>query len=263
MTTTANTDAMTGGSPSGPPALRYGWLVSVSDAWEMRLALDFPVDILDFKNPNAGPLAPASPELWRLAAKTIDVTDSRESPIHLSAALGETEQALEFASKVPRSFSFAKAGPSNCTSPDALLRLWDEVRTRLPSTTELVGVAYADHHLAGTLPPECVFELAIQHGMRRVLLDTYTKNGESTVGFLGRDRIESLGHAANEAGLWWALAGSIRLTMVQNLMAVESPISCFAARGDLCETGRSSRLSRARMQLWSQTFRSLDSRLQI
>ena len=115
----------------------------------------------------------------------------------LSAALGEPSEASSCAGHLPARFDFAKAGPSGCDCPDRLRRTWTDVRSQLDERIELVGVAYADWQQAGCVAPEVVFELACEFGLRRCLLDTFHKDGSSSVDLLGVASLCDLANRAN------------------------------------------------------------------
>ncbi|TWU54644.1 hypothetical protein Poly51_33630 [Rubripirellula tenax] len=230
------------------------WLVSLRSLDEVRIAFEYPIDILDLKEPRNGPLAPSPVELW---LETVTIV---EAMIHakpkLSAALGEPDQARRVASRLPATFDFAKAGPSGCHSPQRLTQMWEDVRDRLPTKVELVAVAYADHHAAESIAPESVFETAKRAGLNRCLIDTFTKDGRSTLDHLSIDRLTEISAIARDFGLWWALAGSIRHADVEKLNQSNVHPDCIGVRGDVCSGDRTSSLCRQKMQCWADTFRS-------
>jgi uncharacterized protein (UPF0264 family) len=238
---------------------RCQWLVSVRDRREATCATKFGVDILDVKEPSAGPLAPASVDTWREICGMADRHDPRQLP-PFSAALGESEQAVSVAPLVPPSFHFAKAGPSHCIVPSQPLRLWDTLRNRLPKSVELVAVAYADHQAAHSLPPEHLLELAARAGLNRILVDTYDKSKHSAIDTLGPRRLLEFGRLANDHGIWWSLAGSLKLedlNRIDRLFAdpgsgdSASRPNCLAVRGDVCDQNRCGTLCPIRMKAWS------------
>ncbi|TWU55810.1 (5-formylfuran-3-yl)methyl phosphate synthase [Rubripirellula reticaptiva] len=225
------------------------WLVSLRSIEEVEIAAKYPIDILDLKEPQHGPLAPASAELWLAAAQSVASLGERAPK--LSAALGEPDEARTVSGDLPTRFDFAKAGPSGCDSAAKLVQMWDDVRDRLPATTELVAVAYADHGAANSLAPESVFELAKQAGLGRCLIDTYSKNGKSTLDHLCPERLSAIHKLASQLRLWWALAGSIRIGDVDWLGQQNVRPDCIGVRGDICTEDRTSPLCETRMSLWS------------
>lgn len=220
-------------------------------------AIDFCVDIIDFKEPNRGPLAPVDPQLWQQSAL---IVQDKIGPVRLSAALGEGSDMLSIASKVPRCFAFAKVGPSGCKDANSLSQLWHDARQRLPSEVELVAVAYADAQRAECLEPESIFELASRNGFDRCLIDTYVKQGESVLDVLGLNRLSTIAKLAKDNQLWWTLAGSVTSGIAETLIANQIAPDCFGVRGDICRNSstannelsrRAGTLCANRMQIWA------------
>ncbi|TWU08271.1 (5-formylfuran-3-yl)methyl phosphate synthase [Stieleria varia] len=226
--------------------LSQEWLVSVSSESEMAMVLGYPVDILDFKDPSSGPLAPSEPSLWGLAVERL----ASGGPA-LSAALGEGGEAVRLAGQVPREFGFAKVGPSGCQTSMQVCDLWQSVRKPLADSVKLVGVAYADSAAAHSLSPEEVFSNAARFGLRHVLVDTWSKSGQSSLDILGWDRIRELSSLARRHRLWWSLAGSLTLDIAMAINERRIPVDCLGVRGDLCEGGRAGTLSETRLNAWS------------
>ncbi|WP_197455820.1 (5-formylfuran-3-yl)methyl phosphate synthase [Stieleria neptunia] len=229
------------------------WLVSVRDLAEAKRAVEFDVAILDFKEPRRGALAPVAVQIWRQVASWASA--GKDGPL-LSAALGESDQAVGLADQLPPEFAFAKAGPSGCNDPDQTRGMWDAVRARLPDRVELVAVAYADHRSADCLPAEQILDLAARHGFRRILLDTCEKNGRSSIDLLGSSRLLNLGRQAHQQLLWWSLAGSITRDQVAGMAKLIPPPEfrpdCFAVRGDVCDGDRIGTLCPDKMRQWMQ-----------
>lgn len=233
-------------------AVGMQWLVSVRNLAEAVQTDAFGVDILDLKEPRLGPLSPVSSEIWREISQWSQASSAPRPK--LSAALGEPEQAQSIADQLPAEFSFAKAGPSGCDRVDKMEALWQATRNRLPDSVELVAVAYADHQAAGTLPAEQILSAAVDNGFRRILLDTFKKQGRSAVQCLGANRLMEFGRFADQHQLWWSLAGSINLQHLRLIPTLfpdpSAAPDCVAVRGDVCESDRSGALSRCRLQAW-------------
>lgn len=226
-------------------------LVSVRDQDELLEVRKSPVKIIDLKEPRRGPLAPADESLWKFADELWRDSNGGTAGL-LSAALGEQEQAKKVASSLPPAFAFAKAGPSGCDTETSLCTLWDEIRQSLCDTTDLVAVAYADWKSANCLAPEVIFRLAGAHGFKRCLIDTYQKDGRSTVDHLGYKILSDLNQIARQQSLWWALAGSIRRPMVDELQALGWLPDCFGVRGDVCNGNRTTTIAHDLVQAWCQ-----------
>jgi uncharacterized protein (UPF0264 family) len=242
-------------------------LVSIRDLAEFSAVRAAAVDIIDWKEPQDGPLAPVKPTLWNDAVR---ITAGGEPPANpptvstptplLSAALGEPDQAISIAADVPPGFRFAKVGPSGCDDAARLRRAWSAVRQSLHPTVELIAVAYADWQPAGCLQPAEILDLAAAAGFRRCLLDTFVKDGRSSFDHLGRSGIARFAERARHGRIWWTLAGSIRLSDWPTIQQLHLRPDCIGLRGDLCRSGRSSRLAPERIAEWRQTMRRCESR---
>lgn len=233
------------------------WLVSVRDLSEAETVSRFGVDFLDWKNPSEGPLAPVSIAQLRQAGEWVSKKRASGNEIGLlSAALGEPSQAEETAGHVPDEFQFAKSGPSGLTSSDALREHWNRLRSKLPSSVELVAVAYADHEKASALTPELILETAVAVGLKRILIDTFDKRSGSSTQIMGEERLGTFGRLARSNQLWWSLAGA--LTLEDAMELVHEPggrghlPDCVAVRGDICRSTRTSDLCSDRLRKWQR-----------
>lgn len=245
--------------PEGLANKRPAWLVSVSSDQEIQMAIDVGVDILDLKDPRRGPLSPASEDLWHAAALAVAAT--RPEPLGgvlLSAALGESDEALEIADRVPQTFHFAKVGPSRCLTDQRLAMLWQSVQARLGPTIDLVAVSYCDFTDAETLAPEPIFDLAAEMGIRHVLIDTFVKDGRTSFETLGMGRLIEINARAAELGLWWSLAGSARHEHLGLARDGGLTPNCWGVRGDVCENGRTGKMSAQRLRHWKATIDCLN-----
>ncbi|NND99032.1 MAG: hypothetical protein HKN47_17080 [Pirellulaceae bacterium] len=237
-----------------PTDNHLAWLVSVRDEQELAKVLRHHVDVIDFKEPAGGPLAPVAPEIWRQAVVQVAASsdDHFGSGKRLSAALGEREEMLGVADQVPSEFAFAKVGPSGCSDAGQVRRLWRDARDRLPANVELVAVAYADHDKAGCLSAEEILGLAGESGLHRFLIDTFTKDGRSTIDVMGTGRLSALSQAASRGDIWWALAGSVTADVVRKLRGSKIRPNCVGVRGDVCNSERTAELSSNRLAVWDR-----------
>ncbi|TWU43006.1 hypothetical protein Q31b_20410 [Novipirellula aureliae] len=226
-------------------------LVSVRSFSEYQTVAAEDVGIIDFKEPRKGALSPVDPTLWYQVASFTQKGASRQfESAKLSAALGESDDYKSIVDQLPSEFQYAKVGPCGIDSKEELLPLWEAVRARLPKTTELVAVAYADHAAALCLPPIEIFVLAHKLGFRRCLLDTFTKHGQTTFDHLTIDELLELQQCARESGMKWALAGSLTRQLAQEANRKGIAPDCYAVRGDVCRDGRTSELSVERLRNW-------------
>jgi hypothetical protein len=231
--------------PHRPPQL----LISVRSPDEIDQALAAAVDIVDLKEPRRGPLAPTHPDLWRYAG-----SQRLRSAASLSAALGERDDAIEIAGQLTAEFAYAKVGPSGCATVWQILGLWADVRAALAAPIELVAVAYADYEGAGCVAPEAIFATAHQADLRHCLIDTYSKDGRSSIDHLGYDRLAQLARQAHDAGLRWALAGAIQTNCLPELARRGIRPDCFGVRGAVCDTDRKGHLSDHRIRHWQESL---------
>lgn len=235
-----------------PPNSETEFLVSVRSLVEADATASLGVDIIDFKEPSRGALAPVSVEVWSEAAV-------RFPDRSLSAALGEQDTALRLAARVPTTFRFAKAGPSRVASSHQLVRLWNQLE--LPSTVELVPVAYADHLCADCPDVATVLEAVIDEDRKRLLIDTFLKDGRGLRDHLSDKTLLALLTRAKQAGVWIALAGSLCLDQVLELRAKKLIPNCWGVRGDVCHRAidenletvgrREGNIDPVRVKLWA------------
>jgi (5-formylfuran-3-yl)methyl phosphate synthase len=232
---------------SAARASKAGLLVSVRSAAEAAKLAGLDLTVLDIKEPSAGPLAAASREVWQTIL-TQNLLSHR--PWRLSVALGECDEAVDLASQVPLRISFAKAGPASIGDLDTLQARWTTIRERLAPSIELVAVAYADHEAANCPPAEAIFRLAAQLGFTTWLIDTFVKDGASTLDHLPARRLLAIARQAQEAKAQWVLAGSMRQEMVAPLAEAGVLPDLFGVRGDVCEGPRIATIEREKVQKW-------------
>ncbi len=229
-------------------------LVSLRNPAEISSAIKAEIDLLDLKEPRNGPLAPVDPRLWQQSARDFDSQLKLDGTPLLSAALGETADARRLADQVPSAFAFAKVGPSGCSDPASLNQLWDEIRCRLDDDIQLVAVAYADFGAADCLAPEQVFQQAAKAGLRRCLVDTFRKDGRSTLDHMGDHRLRQLSAQAIESGIWWTLAGSIKMDHLPHLQSAQIRPNCIGVRGDVCVGSRTGTVNGDRVIAWRKAL---------
>ena len=184
-------------------------LVSVADALDAGAALDGGADVIDAKDPSAGPLGPVAPAA--LAAIVAAVDGLRP----ISAALGDGADA-----------------PVAGLNGVAFVKV--STPRRIPERA-LVLAAYADGRW------EHVLEMAVQHGARGVLLDTSDKDGPGLFRLLDDDTIARWVETAHTAGLTAALAGRLTADDLPRAAALGADIA--GVRGAACEGGRSGRVT--------------------
>jgi uncharacterized protein (UPF0264 family) len=95
-----------------------------------------------------------------------------------------------------------------------------------------VAVAYADWQQAQAPPPEEVWEFVRDHDWPVFLLDTWMKNGRSLLDWLSLKEIHRLSHQCHQYGIRVALAGSLGVDQIRELLPLHPDI--FAVRGAVC-----------------------------
>lgn len=216
-------------------------LVSVRDQQEAAQAVLGQADIIDVKDPFNGPLGYAGPDAIRSVCDNVSSTP-------VSAALGECsdwlthEQADRPAvpSELTDRLAFVKLGLANVElSSRTWTDVWDEAMSAAVSTgaskvhPAWVAVAYADHARARCPAPEDVLQAAIERRCSALLVDTFVKDGRTTVDWLENERLSELRGAARDAGLLFALAGQISVGHTPTIRELQPDI--VAVRGAVCE----------------------------
>jgi len=218
-------------------------LVSVRDGAEATAALRGGADLIDVKDPAAGPLGRASPAALREVLAAV----AGRKPV--SASLGEL---IEWADRdagewpLPEGVALVKVGLAACRLRrrdwHAILRA---VRVRIESHAMAplnlpgwVACAYADAAWAQSPPPLEVIKVAAGEGFAGVLLDTWEKNGNRLADWMTDDELAGFVSAARGAGLSVAIAGSLTRDDIERLRPLEP--DWFAVRGAACVRGRDS-----------------------
>ena len=212
-------------------------LVSVISAGEVAAALSGGADILDVKNPAEGSLgAPAPAELCRIRA-------GAPRPQLISVAIGDVPDlpgtvALAALGAATCGADYVKVGLRGPQTEAAAVRLMAAVCSALADYPEVAVIAalYADAARAGTLSPSLLPGIAQAAGAAGCLLDTAVKDGRSVFEFLTPRVVSRLARAAHDAGLLFALAGTLGradLPLVQDL-----GVDIVGVRSAACRDGR-------------------------
>ena len=216
------------------------------------------IDVLDFKEPSRGPLAPCTPTVWRSAndwarAVRSSAPSQRMHQPLLSAALGDGEPALAIAAEVPPGFEFAKAGPSES---EPLTAFWRRFSGVLPSTVRAVAVAYADAASGSPADPAVVFPSLVGSAVRHALIDTRIKNGESLLQKIAWPVLDEHVEFCRRHHIKLSLAGSIGACQMTTLSKrYGDAVAMYGFRGAVCDGVRTGRLD-------AEKIRTLGQRLQ-
>ncbi len=223
-------------------------LVSVLGPDEAPIALAGGADIVDVKDPAEGALGAAGPATLRAVRAVVT------PPAQLSAALGDAPVApgtlaLAAHGAAACGVDYVKIGLLGPLGPGDVLRLLRAVQagvTEANPATRVVVVAYADAARVGAFPPLRLPPLAREVGIHGVMLDTWVKDGTTSIGALGESGVAAFLSSARSGGLLAALAGSLRLEDVARAEALGAEL--VGVRGSACEGGRLGRVSAERVR---------------
>jgi uncharacterized protein (UPF0264 family) len=219
-------------------------LVSVRDAEEASSALTGGADIVDAKDPAAGPLGAVSIDALRAIVRTIGGL----RPV--TAALGD---AADEATVARDAEAFVQAGAGLVKV--GLARIGDRARARslLASAARgagadrVIAVAYADYRRAGTLSPLDVLDIADAVHVAGVLLDTADKRGPRLRTLVPAPALGQWVMTVRRAGLLVALAGRLAADDIDEIRSAGADI--VGVRGAACDGGRDGCVTAERVRL--------------
>ncbi len=218
------------------------------DADEARAALAGGADVIDVKDPAAGALGAADPVTLRAIRAVVT------PPAELSAALGDAPGlagtfALAAHGAASCGAEYVKVGLAGLRDADEALKLLAGVVRAAEQArpgTRVVAVAYADAARVGAFPTLAVPGVAREAGAHGVLLDTFAKDGTTSLYALGERDAGAFLYTAREYGLLAGLAGSLRLEHVARAAALGAEL--VGVRGAACVGGRLGRVDAARVR---------------
>jgi uncharacterized protein (UPF0264 family) len=223
-------------------------LVSVRNAEEAEVALVGGADVIDVKEPRRGPLGPADPAVWREILSVV-----RNSAI-TSAALGELlHDAVATLAVQATGFTFAKIGLAGCKVQQNWKPEWDRAVEVLPQDVLPVPVAYADLLSAHSPEPRELLKLAADSPAKLLLIDTFNKSNGRLTDYLNSQALTSLLNEAEALDVQLALAGSLQLGDVENLLPLEP--AYIGVRGAACNGGRDGTIDLARVKSLANLIR--------
>jgi hypothetical protein len=212
-------------------------LVSVRDEIEAAAALDGGADIVDAKEPSAGPLGRVSLDVFRAITRRVG------GPALVTAALGdatdERHVEREAAAYVGAGAALVKVGFGGIAD---VRRIEALIAAAVRGGGErVVAVAYADYLLMNSASPDAVLNAAIRAGAAGILIDTADKHGPGLLALMPRDAIRRVVAAAHRAGVLAALAG--KLTADELPFVRDAGADVAGVRGAACEGGRTGPIS--------------------
>jgi uncharacterized protein (UPF0264 family) len=225
-------------------------LISVRSGAEAKIAAGNGADIVDAKEPGAGPLGAVGPEALG------EILRALPGEVPLGVALGDvrTEGELELvlerlAPMARRGPVFLKLGFAGVPDParvTALLRAAGARAGRIGPSVSVVAAAYADHHHAGSPSPDEVLAAAAAAAVAGVLVDTWGKDGRSLLDHVEAGRLRDWVRRAHRSGLLAAAAGSLGPDAIPALLVAEPDI--VGVRGAACRGGRGGPLDPVRVR---------------
>lgn len=214
-------------------------LVSVRSADEAELAAMAGADLVDVKEPSRGPLGAADAAVLAAVVERLG-----NDAVPISAALGElVDWNSDRGGLIPPGVSYAKFGLARCAIRESWQDLWRDALARLPLGVSGVAVAYADWQAALAPPALEVLDAATQSRCGVILVDTYNKAGPGLCELWSPRELAALVDRARDCGLSVALAGSVSLASLPQLVALEPDY--VGVRGAACRGGRAGALDRA------------------
>jgi uncharacterized protein (UPF0264 family) len=209
-----------------------GLLVSVRSDEEAMTALEGGASIIDVKEPDHGSLGKAADAVIH---RVIEKVAGRRP---VSAALGELRQ--ETPALCDSRLCFVKWGLADCRfEPE----FWQSRLNRQLARSEnpqTVVVAYADWQCAQAPAITEVVAFACRHPGRVLLIDTHGKTPAkrtnlrpTLLDWLSAQEVKAICAACHDAGVRVALAGSLDMPEITQLLAAGS--DWFAVRGAVCE----------------------------
>jgi uncharacterized protein (UPF0264 family) len=204
-------------------------LVSVRSAEEAQTALDGGASIIDVKEPALGSLGRAS------ASTIARVIGHVAGLVPVSAALGDLDGHRADGSEDPsfRGLSYVKWGLAGTAPRWQQLLLSAAIKHNAFNPDCLpVAVAYADWQAARAPNPDAVLSFVRKQAWPVFLLDTWQKDGRTLLDWLSYREIGRLCQICGRDGIQVALAGSLGINQIAQLLALEPDI--FAVRGAVC-----------------------------
>ncbi|HEX5443222.1 MAG TPA: (5-formylfuran-3-yl)methyl phosphate synthase, partial [Pirellulales bacterium] len=218
-------------------------LVSVRSLEEALDAYDAGADLIDLKEPAAGPLGCVPPsvavevaarlggraplsmalgELRNAAARYANECsfDQRNASVGGVAVQEPAQEALDF-TLIPATIAFAKLGLAGCAAVADWPAHWTKAVGRLPASCAPVAVIYADWHAANAPSPTAVMATAAEIGCRALLIDTFSKDAGGLFEHLQPSQLSELLTKARLQNLVTVLAGSLTLNTAADALQLQ------------------------------------------
>lgn len=214
-------------------------LVSVRTAAEALIAHRNGADIVDIKEPTRGSLGAAD------AGTIQNIADALAGRATLSVALGELLSDDPPQLNALIGISYAKFGLAGCAACPGWSARWQARIERLPAGAAAVAVVYADA-VAQSPCWEEVLAAAQAANVPVLLVDTHHKTAGSLLAHWTLANIARMVEQVQRAGLEVALAGSLDITAIEQLLPIQPDF--VGVRGAVCHGGRTGTLDGANVQ---------------
>lgn len=217
-------------------------LVSVSDGDEAAAALAGGADIIDAKDPAAGPLGAVAIDMLRQIGAAAGAASFVTAAIGDGAEEDVVERAA-FASATAgaRLVKVGFAGIGEMPRAAALLRAAVRGASAGCDRCGVVAVAYADADQVASLDPDLLVDAAAAAGVSGVLLDTANKKGPGLRGLVTQDALTAWVTRARQRRLMVALAGRLQLDDLDFVREAGADVA--GVRGAACDGGRAGRIN--------------------
>ena len=248
-------------------------LVSVRSVEEAADAVAAGADLIDVKEPSAGSLGAASPDVVAGVMRAVD--GRRPTSVALGELNGEPRRAgaawLAMAELLPeeRLPQFAKVGLAGCAKQSDWPDRWAAALALLPVAVSPVAVVYADWQTALAPAPGLVLQhaqpqAAGQGGQspfspktpkkgtvpaircRAVLVDTFDKRGPGLLELWPPAELARFVESVQEAGMTIVLGGQITADQFDRLLPLAPDF--IAVRGAACRGSRAGRIDPRRIE---------------
>jgi uncharacterized protein (UPF0264 family) len=228
-------------------------LVSVSSGDEAAAALAGGADIIDAKDPAAGPLGPVTISVLREISHTLTVRAIGGARL-LTAALGdaadEDEVARAACASAAAGAKLVKLGFAGVAGPARVAALLRAARRGAHAGSGdgcgVVAVAYADADRVASPRADDLLDAAAAAGTAAVLLDTAHKHGPGLRGLLSQDALSAWVLRAHQAALLVAVAGRLQIDDLDFVRDAGADVA--GVRGAACEGGRTGRITSERVR---------------
>ena len=220
-------------------------LISVANPREADAAISGGADIIDAKEPLAGPLGAVLPHVLREIVEAV----AMRKPI--SAALGDAPVGRYREGEAERivllrardaardGADYVKLGFAGTPSPERAATFLAAARRGahgIGPHVKVVAVAYADAAAANSVPHDALLDVAIHAGCAGVLVDTFLKSAGALFDVLPFRDVALWVQRAERAGLIPALAGRLDAEGVSTARTLGAHIA--GVRGAACRHGR-------------------------